>query len=151
MNIHKTLDLKLLIIHSETHTHIHTSKKQKKMNILKKVIICHSFQKVKPIYYIDSLHIEWNISMIEMFDDYSLQIMKTQNSVSQKIRILHKINKKKDILNRNVMFLKSMFTSMHSILGWAPFAWITCCSGVMKPRFSMGFRSSALLGLVSLI
>ncbi len=60
MNIHKTLDLKLLIIHSETHTHIHihTSKKLKKMNILKKVKICHSFQKVKPIYYIDSLHIE---------------------------------------------------------------------------------------------
>ncbi len=27
------------------------------------------------------------------FDDYGLQIMKTQNSVSQKIRILHKINK----------------------------------------------------------
>ncbi len=26
------------------------------------------------------------------FDDYGLQIMKTQNSVSQKIRILHKIN-----------------------------------------------------------
>ncbi len=30
--------------------------------------------------------ISWN------FDDYGLQIMKTQNSVSQKIRILHKIN-----------------------------------------------------------
>ncbi len=28
------------------------------------------------------------------FDDYGLQIMKNQNSVSQKIRILHKINKK---------------------------------------------------------
>ncbi len=45
--------------------------------------------------------------------------MKTQNSVSQKSRILHKINKKKDILNRNVRLLKSMFISMHSILGWA--------------------------------
>ncbi len=30
---------------------------------MKKVnIFCHSFQKVKPIYYIDSLHIEGNIS-----------------------------------------------------------------------------------------
>ncbi len=38
------------------------------------------------------------------FDDYNLQIMKTQNSVYQKIRILHKINKK-DILNRNVRLL----------------------------------------------
>ncbi len=28
-------------------------------------------------------------------DDYGLQIMKTQNSVSQKMRILHKINKKR--------------------------------------------------------
>ncbi len=28
------------------------------------------------------------------FDDYGLQIMKTQHSVSQKIRILHEINKK---------------------------------------------------------
>ncbi len=28
------------------------------------------------------------------FDDYGLQIMKTQNSVSQKIRIIHKINEK---------------------------------------------------------
>ncbi len=28
------------------------------------------------------------------FDGYGLKIMKTQNSVSQKIRILHKINKK---------------------------------------------------------
>ncbi len=31
---------------------------------------------------------------LETFDDYGLQIMKTQNSVSQKIRIIHKINKK---------------------------------------------------------
>ncbi len=64
--------------------------------MMKKVnIFCHSFQKVKPIYYIDSLHmseifqafISWN------FDDYGLQIMKTPNSVSQKIIILHKIIK----------------------------------------------------------
>ncbi len=68
----------------------------KKKKITKKVnIFCHSFQKVKPIYYMDSLHIEWNISSLYFlnFDDYGLQIMKTQNSVSQKIRILHKINK----------------------------------------------------------
>ncbi len=51
-----------------------------KMNIMKKVnILCHSFQKVKPIYYIVSLHSEmfqafssWN------FNDYGLQIMKPQ-------------------------------------------------------------------------
>ncbi len=33
--------------------------------------------------------ISWN------FDDFGLQKMKTLNSVSQKIRILHKINKKR--------------------------------------------------------
>ncbi len=70
---------------------------------MKKVnIFCHSFQKVKPIYYIDSLRIEGNISslyflniiIIIYFDDCGLQIMKTPNSVSHKIRILHMINKK---------------------------------------------------------
>ncbi len=51
--------------------------------------------------------------------------MKIPNSVSQKIRILHKINKK-DILNRNVRLLKIIFISMHSILGWASFCIIYC-------------------------
>ncbi len=76
---------------------------------MKKVnIFCHSFQKGKPIYYIDSIFqafISWN------FDDYDLQITKTQNSVSRKIWILHKINKKGHFK------LKSQFISMHSILG----------------------------------
>ncbi len=87
--------------------------------------------------------------------------------MSQKIRILHKINKKKDILNRNVRLLKGMFISMHSILEyWPPFAWITAamrrgmetislwhCSGVMEAQVALiaAFRSSGLLGLVSLI
>ncbi len=51
--------------------------------------------------------------------------MKTQNSVSRKIRILHKINKK-DILYRNVRILKSMFISVHSILSWASFCMNYC-------------------------
>ncbi len=62
-------------------------------------------------------------------DDYGLQIMKTQNSMSQKIRhiTLHKINKEKnDILNRNVRLLKSVFISMHSIPGWASFSMNYC-------------------------
>ncbi len=64
---------------------------------MKKVnIFCHSFQKVKFIYYIDSLSIELNISILYFLKyDYGLQIMKTQDSVSQKIRILHKINIKR--------------------------------------------------------
>ncbi len=88
--------------------------------------------------------------------------MKTQNSVSQKIRILHKSNKKIYILNRNVRLLKSMFISIHSILGWASFSMNYCISaawhGGDRPvallrcneaqvAFIADFRSSALLGL----
>ncbi len=62
----------------------------------KLTIFCHSFQKVKPIYYIDLLHRVKYFKPLFFwhFYDYGLQIMKTHNSVSQKIRILHKINKK---------------------------------------------------------
>ena len=37
-------------------------------------------------------------------EDYGLQFMKTQNSKSQKIRILHEINKKR-ILNKEMLAL----------------------------------------------
>ncbi len=87
--------------------------------------------------------------------------MKTQYSVSRKIRILHKINKKKDILNRNVV----LFLCTQYLFG-PPFEWIIAsmrrgmeaislwhCSGVMEAQVTLiaAFRSSALLGLVSLI
>ncbi len=91
--------------------------------------------------------------------------MKTQNSVSQKIWILHKI-KKKYILNRNVRLLKSMFISMHSILGWGSFCKNYCINAAWhednqpvallrcneaQVALIAAFGSSALLGLVSLI
>ncbi len=79
--------------------------------------------------------ISWN------FYDYGLQIMKTPNSLSQKIWILHKMNKKKDILNRNVRLLKSMFISMHSILSWASFCMKYCINAVWHG----GDQSVALL------
>ncbi len=98
---------------------------------------------------------------------YGLQIMKTQSSVFQKIIILHKIRSiKKNSLNRNVRLLKSMFISMYSILGWASFcmnycinaAWYEGGQSVALLRCNeaqvaliTAFRSSALLGLVSLI
>ena len=47
------------------------------------------------------------------FDDYGLQLMKTPNSKSQKIRILHEINKKKDFKYRNVGPLKSIIMHMY--------------------------------------
>ncbi len=103
----------------------------KKLNIMKNVnIFCHPFQKVNPIFYIDSLHIEWNMSSLYFLkfwwnlDDYGLQIMKTPNSVSPHFNAI-RINKKY-IFNRNVRLLKSMFISMHSILGWASFCMNYC-------------------------
>ncbi len=90
--------------------------------------------------------------------------MKTQNSVSQKILILHKINKKMYILNRDFRLLKSMFISI--IFGWASFCMNYCINaawhGGNQPvallrcneaqvALIAAFRSSALLGLVSLI
>ncbi len=75
---------------------------------MKKVnIFDHSFQKVKPIYYIDSLH------KVKYFKPLFLEILMI-------------ILKHCDILNRNVQLLKSMFISMHSILGWASFCMNYC-------------------------
>ncbi len=98
------------------------------------------------------------------FDDYNWQLMKTPNSVSQKIWILLKTNTK---IFRNLGQLKSMnmkSMSMYSTqyLVGAPFAWITAamrrgmelislwhCSGVMRAQVALivAFSSSALLGL----
>ncbi len=99
------------------------------------------------------------------FDD-NWQLMKTPNSVSQKIRILLKTNYKERIF-RNLGQLKSMNMKSMSIystqyLVGAPFAWITAamrrgmesislwhCSGVMRAQVALivAFSSSALLGL----
>ncbi len=68
---------------------------------MKKVnIFCPSFVTQSEIF---QAFVSWN------FDDYGLQIMKTQNALSKKIRILIKINKN-NILNRNV---KNILIYMH--------------------------------------
>ncbi len=82
--------------------------------------------------------------------DYGLQIMKTQNSVSQKIWILHKINKKGYFKQKYQASEWSMFISMQSILGWASFCMNYCinvawhetislwhCSGVMEAQVAL--------------
>ncbi|MED6237725.1 hypothetical protein ATANTOWER_026531, partial [Ataeniobius toweri] len=51
--------------------------------------------------------------------------MKTQNSESQNIRILHQINKR-EILNRNVRLLNIKFISINSIHGWGSFCMNYC-------------------------
>ncbi len=61
----------------------------KDYNIMKKVnISCDWFQKEIAQSEIFQAFISWSF-------DYGLQIMKTQNYMSQNIRILHKINKNK--------------------------------------------------------
>ncbi len=100
------------------------------------------------------------------FDDYNWQLMKTPNSVSQKIRILLETNTKKGFLeilaNWKVWTWKSMSMYSTQYLVGAPFAWITAamrrgmesislwhCSGVMRAQVALtvAFSSSALLGL----
>ncbi len=87
---------------------------------MKKVnIFCHSFQKVKSIYYIDSLHseifqafISWN------FDDYGLQINKSKIQCLRKLEYYIR-SIKKDILNRNVRPLKIVhFYALNTWLGF---------------------------------
>ncbi len=63
--------------------------------------------------------ISWNVY------DYGLQIMKTHNLVSQKIRILHKINKKRIFKKDMSSFWKVCSFLCTQYLVGAPFAWIT--------------------------
>ncbi len=97
--------------------------------------------------------------------DYSLQIIKTQNSVSQKIRIYIR-SIKKGYFKQKCQASESMLISIHSILGWASFCTNYCinaawhgsnqpvallrCNGSLG-CFDSGLQSSELLGLVSLI
>ncbi len=70
------------------------------------------------------------------FDDYSLQIMKTQNSVSQKIWILHKINKKNDHASENYVHFYVLNTWMglllHDLLDQCGVAWRQSACGTVQ-------------------
>ncbi len=123
----------------------------KNLNIMKKVnIYYHSFQKVKPINYIDSLHIEWNISNLCFLKCWWLWLTDNETpkfSVLEHLKYiyiyirLHKINKKG--------YFKQKYQASEKVCSFlcTPFAWITAsmrrgmasislwhCSGVMKPR-----------------
>ncbi len=89
-----------------------------------------------------------------------------QNSVSRKIRILHKINKKNIFETEMSGFWKVCSFLWAQYLVGPPFAWIPAsmqcdmaeislwyCSGIIEAQDALiaAFRSSALLGLVSLI
>ncbi len=43
------------------------------------IFFCHSFQKVKPIYYTDALHIEWNISSLYFLKFWWLWLTDNEN------------------------------------------------------------------------
>ncbi len=90
------------------------------------------------------------------FDDYNWQLMKTPNSVSQKIKNFRNLGQLKS------MNMKSMSMYSSQYLVGAPFAWIMAamrrgmesislwhCSGVMRAQVALivAFSSSALLGL----
>lgn len=81
-------------------------------------------------------------TQIEIFQAYNswvfvgLQIMKTQNSVTQKIRILHNLNLKRNVLSRNVQLLKSLFST------WLGLLCMSYCLGVV---WRGGDRPAALL------
>ncbi len=96
---------------------------------------CYSFQKVKPIYYIDPLHIAWNISSLYFLKCWWLWLTDNENP------IYIRLTKKKDTLNRNVRLLKSMFISMHSILGWPSF----CMNYSINAAWHGGNQPVALL------
>ncbi len=117
----------------------YTGTSKTKLNIMKKVnIFCHSFQKVKPIYYIDLLHSKTFKAFISLNLDYGLPIIKPQNSVSHKIRILHKIifytryfKQKCQASEKYVNFY------VRRRLG-PPFAWITCINAVWQRQSVCG-------------
>ncbi len=71
-----------------------------------------------------------------ILNDYGLQIMKTQNSVSQKIRILHKINKK-NILNKcqaseKYVHFYALNTWLHESLHQCGVAWRQSACGTAQ-------------------
>ncbi len=95
--------------------------------------ICHSFQKVKPIYYIDALHIEWNISSLYFLTFWWLWLTdneKTKFSGWASFCMNYCIN-----------------AAWHG--GDQPVALLRCNEA--QAALIVAFRSSALLGLVSLI
>ncbi len=94
--------------------------------------ITHRVQYFKPLF----------LTILMIMTYFMIMIMiTTKNAVSQKIRILHKINKM-DILNRNVRLLKSILLYMHSTLGWASF----CMNYCINAAWHGGDQPAALLG-----
>ncbi len=129
---------------------------------------CHSFQKVKPIYYIDSLHIEWNISRLYFLIFWGLWLTDNENqkfSVSENLNITQDQQKERYFKQECPASEKYVYLLyMYSILGWASFCmnyWINAawhevddqsvallrCNEAQVALIA-AFRSSALLGLV---
>ncbi len=97
-------------------------------------------------YYIDSIHIEWNILSPYFLKVWWLWLTDNENpkfNVYQTILILHKINKK-DILNRNVSILKSIL--MHSMLAWASFCMNYCINTPISRSRHFEIESEAPVG-----
>ncbi len=113
---------------------LYTATSKKKMNIMKKVnIFCHSFQKVKPIYYIDSLNIEWNISSLYFLKFWWLWLTDNENSKFSVSENLH--NTEYYIRSIKMGYFKQkcqasekyvhFYAWISQYLVVPPFAWIT--------------------------
>ncbi len=96
----------------------------KNLNIMKKVnIFCHSFQKVKPIYNIDSLH------RVKYFKPLFLEILMILilMILTQCLRKLeYYIRSIKQGYFQHKCQASEKFISMHSILGWTSFCMNYC-------------------------
>ncbi len=117
---------------------------------------------MKPIYYVDSSHIEWNISSFYFLKFWWLWLQ-WKFSVSENKNVTRSI-KKGYFKQKCQDSEKYSFLCTRYLVG-PPFAWITAamrrgmesislwhCSGVMEAHVALiAVRSSALLGLVSLI
>ncbi len=121
--------------------------------------LCHSFQKVKPIYYIDSIHIEWNISSLYFLKFWWLWLTDNENpkiqclrNVEYYIRSIKKgYFKQKCQASEKYVYFYALNTWLGLLLHELLSLWH--CSGVMEAQVALiaAFRSSALLDLVSFI
>ncbi len=119
---------------------------------------------MKPIFYIDSLHIEWNISSLYLLKFRQLWLTDNENPKFRKFQYYIRSIKKAYFKQKCQASEKYVhFYALNTWLGLLLHEFLQLrrgmeaislwhCSGVMETQVALiaAFRSSALLGLVSL-